>query len=992
MKLFRDPYLRRFTLWGAIGGLLLPALGTWIEILEHDLPLEFSSILLVQRAQPLLWMIDTAPLILGFLAGLIGRRQRLTAVVTLAKKEWEAIFDSFSDPILVGDRERQVIRCNHAVADRLNTRYVNIIGRPLSEVLDFDPGLRVDDFRGKEFEWLGRLYEFSTFSLTAEGSELRDLIILHDITERKRAEIEIDRQKQFFETLVQNSPVAIVVLDTSERIVSCNPAFEKLYGYKREEILGGLLDPLITNDETRSEAQEYTRQVMTGTVHVISKRRRRDGSLVDVEILGVPVFVSNEKVGALAMYHDISELLRARREAEQANRAKGDFLANMSHEIRTPMNGVIGMLELALDTQLSAEQRDYLQTSLRSAEGLLTLLNDILDFSKIEAGMLELESIDFNLRNTVEDVAYTLARRAQDRGLEMVCHIHPGIASDLHGDPGRLRQVLVNLVGNAIKFTHQGEIVIRAEPREGNDGRVKVHFSVQDTGIGIPRERQAAIFGRFTQADMSTTREYGGSGLGLAISKQLVELMGGNIGVERAPGVGSTFWFEIEYEKQPPRTKRETGPLTPGPVNLMQARILVVDDNQTNRTVLIKNVEALGSRVEAVSSGAEAIEVLRLAQRAGNPFHVLLLDLQMPGMDGEQTARAVKSDPAIKDVKIIILTSMGERGDALRLELLGCSGYLLKPIKQQMLFDAVVAVLNQKEDRAAGLITRSILLERRSPGQRILLAEDNLINQKLTVTLLQKAGFAVDAVETGRQAIGRIESESYSAVLMDVQMPEMDGFEAARLIREREIQSGAHIPIIAMTAHAMQGDRERCLAAGMDDYLSKPLEPKALFSALDRWTTIPKRPRADLMSDDENGLFGESVEPTSSASRGTGRPAPVSPAESHPEVPPADFESALDRFSGDRDFMMQMFLEFMDGLPDRLREIRAALDGNDPSRLGRLAHNLKGMALNFDARPLANAALEIEQLINCGESNGARLYVDRLDAEAGRLREFSFNL
>jgi CheY-like chemotaxis protein/HPt (histidine-containing phosphotransfer) domain-containing protein len=653
------------------------------------------------------------------------------------------------------------------------------------------------------------------------------------------------------------------------------------------------------------------------------------------------------------------------------------------------------MLELALDTPLTSEQRDYLQTSLQSAEALLTLLNDILDFSKIEAGKLELDSINFSLRNAVEDVAYTLARRAQEKGLEIACLIHPDLTSDLRGDPGRVRQILVNLVGNAIKFTHYGEIIIEAEPVEETETDLRVRFAVQDTGIGIAYDRQSAIFDRFTQADGSTTRKYGGTGLGLTICKQLVEAMGGTIGLDSKPGVGSTFWFEIKLAKQPTK-KRGTGPLTLGPANLLEARILIVDDNQINRVVLKKNVEALGSRVDAVTSGAKALEILRNAHRAGDPFHIVLLDMQMPGMDGEQTARAIKSDPAVKDVKIIILTSMGQRGDAVRLEALGCSGYLLKPVKQQLLFDAIIAVLGHEEQESKSLVTRHSVAEHRKQGLRILLAEDNPINQKLAVVLLQKAGYSVDAVENGKQALEKVQSNSYNVVLMDVQMPELDGFEATHQIREWEQETGHHIPIIAMTAHAMQGDRERCLEEGMDDYVSKPLEPKVLFSALDRWIQADQETvedevqdyssPADVFSADlDDGLFGEEGSDVLPASD---TPPQDSSSVSYADRSPVNFDSALVHFDGDRDFMMEMFKEYKEHLPARLQEIQAALEGKDASRLGRIAHNLKGVSLNFSADAVADLALKLEEMGKREDLTGASALVAQLDAEARRLQEY----
>jgi nitrogen fixation negative regulator NifL len=845
----------------------------------------------------------------------------------------------------------------------------------------------------------GELYwESATISpiINESGEITHFLAVKEDITERKQRDREILYQKQYFESLVQNSPVAVVVLDNSHRILSINPAFEELYGYSIDEVAGGDLDALINTEESILAARGYTQTVMDRPVHAIGQRRRKDGSLVDVEIFGVPVLVGGERIGILALYHDISVLVRAQKEAEQANKAKSEFLANMSHEIRTPMNGVIGMLELALDTTLTSEQRDYLQTSLQSAEALLALLNDILDFSKIEAGRLEIEQINFNLRNTVEDVAYTLAKRAQDKGLEMACLIHPDLKPDLRGDPGRLRQILVNLVGNAIKFTHRGEIVIQADPIQETEDHVLVHFMVQDTGVGIPYERQAAVFDRFTQADGSTTRQYGGTGLGLTISRQLVEAMGGVIGLESKPGAGSTFWFDLKFEKQPPE-KRGTAPLTLGPVNLKEARVLIVDDNQTNRMVLMKNVEALGSRVDAVSSGAKCLEVLRHAHRDGDPYHVVLLDMQMPGMDGEQTARAIKSDPAAKEVKIIILTSMGQRGDAVRLEALGCSSYLLKPVKQQMLFDAIVAVLGRPDESSVGLITRHTLAEQRKFGLRILLAEDNPINQKLALVLLQKTGYSVDAVETGSQALESVKAKQYNAVLMDVQMPEMDGFEATSLIRTWEKQVGQHVPIIAMTAHAMQGDRERCLAAGMDDYVTKPLEPRVLFSVLDRWTQLPgpaaeteespddyTSTDASLLAMDED-WFGETDAPASS---GIKEAVPALQTDFSPDSPPINFESAIARFDGDRAFMMEMLKEYRDHLPARMTEMHAALQRADINGLARLAHNLKGISLNFSADPLADMALTLEEICKREDLSLAPALVARMDHEVHRVEEF----
>ena len=957
----------------------------------------------------------------GKITGLVGIGRDITSQKQVdATRSWlAAIVGSSDDAIFSKSLDGIILSWNPGAERLFGYSAEEAVGKSVSMI--FPPG-RENEMR-EIIERVSRgevIQRFETIRVRKDGrhldvsvtsSPIRDdagqitaiSSIGHDISERKQVEAERMREKQFLEALIQNSPTAIVVLDNLGTIVSCNPAFEQLYGYTSSESVGKNLDSLITTPETIGQASVYTQASLTGLVHGFGKRRRKDGSFASVEIYGVPIIVRDERLGALAIYHDITELDRARREAEEANRAKSEFLANMSHEIRTPMNGVMGMLELALETQLTSEQRDYLETSLHSAEALLALLNDILDFSKIEAGRLELEKINFNLRNTVEDVAYTLAARAQAKQLEIVCLINSDVPSGLRGDPGRLRQVLVNLVGNAIKFTHHGEIVIQAELLEEDQGHALIHFAVQDTGVGIPLERQAAIFDRFTQADGSTTRKYGGTGLGLTISKQLVDAMGGRIGLESSPGVGSTFWFDIRFEKQP-REKPGTAPLSPiGPVNLSAARILVIDDNQTNRRVLTKNVEAMGCRVDAVASGAKGLESLRNAHRSGEPFHVVLLDMQMPGMDGEQTARAIKSDPAVKDVKIVILTSMGHRGDAARMEALGCSGYLLKPVKQQLLFEATLAVLGREKEEAPALITRHILSEQKKFGARLLLAEDNPINQKLAVTVLQKAGYSVDTVDNGAQAVEKALSNQYAAILMDVQMPETDGFEATQQIREWEKERNLHIPIIAMTAHAMQGDRERCLEAGMDDYVTKPLQPRVLFSALNRWTqneSVEAEASGniqDYSSQEEafsmefdDGMFGEPASDT----------VPVEPPIIEHSVAssldglPVDLPSAVSRFDDDRDFVLTILHDYRAQLPERLAELHHLLQAQDANSLCRVAHNLKGVSLNISAGPIAQAALGIEQSALREDLTTAAEHLTHLEAEVHRFNEYvsSMNL
>ena len=903
-----------------------------------------------------------------------------------------AIINASLDCIITMDPNGKIVQFNPAAEKTFGYQSQEVIGKEMGELF-MPPDVRerqrrsfqtfqnegagsmmgrrldVPAFRKDGTEFIA---EMATQGVT-QGGEFVFTVFLRDITDRKRAEEQRDefekmlqRERDLLLTLIDNLPDYIFAKDAAGQYTTVNQTLLRdLRAASRDEVIGKsdydfwpkeLADDYCAGDQTVvSSGKSLLNREEESIDHNGNKRwllttkaplRGRDGKIEG--LVGICRDITKRK-------HAEKELREAKEAAEDANRAKSDFLANMSHEIRTPMNGIIGMTELLLSTHLTVEQHDYLAMVKDSADALLRLLNDILDFSKIEAGKLELDATDFGLRDCVGKTAQTLSIRAADKAIELNCRIDPELPDNLIGDSGRLRQIIVNLAGNAIKFTKEGEVVIEVTKESQTDEQVCLHFSVRDTGIGIAPEQQNAVFDAFAQADTSVTRKFGGTGLGLAISSQLVEMMGGRIWLESELGQGTTFHFTCVFDVGAERT-------TGLPIERDELRglpVLVVDDNRTNCRILEELLTIWGMKTCVVERGAEALQELQRAVADGEPYQLVLLDCMMPEMDGFELAQRIQEDPQLNTCTRMMISSTVRPGDAERCRELGIVRHMTKPFVQSELLKTILAAVGETVGEEHDGDEKTNERSADQPQLKILLAEDGLVNQRVAVGLLNALGHIVTIANNWRAAVEALANESFDLVLMDLHMPEMDGLDATVVIREREKQEGRHTPIIAMTAAAMKGDREQCLQAGMDGYVSKPVDPEQLRMAIDKFGIAHQ-----VASDHE---------------------VPAASESEVGELKLIDLDAAQSRIPGGFEAFKQMARILQDECPKLLDEIREGLATTNASQVHRGAHTLKSSADLFGADSVVAVAGRLEQLGQEGDLMAAEDVLAELEDKVAQL-------